>query len=191
VVVEAEDNFCIPCWKENNPGKPVVTASEEMAARSTAATTALRNKRDSARRKKDDRQPQKANGPNWNLLMLAAAVVVGLIVAGVLLSLSASKNSENDSKATTDRPEKATPEPVKISSEPEPRQTTPPPKKRTPPRIAPKQVDGHFIGNRNSFKLHNDQCRFGRSMSPHNRVPFTDAADALSQGYKWCRSCRP
>lgn len=48
-----------------------------------------------------------------------------------------------------------------------------------------------FVGNKASKKYHTTICRWGKNISPKNRVEFTTAAEAEKAGYIACKICRP
>ena len=48
-----------------------------------------------------------------------------------------------------------------------------------------------FVGNRNSMKFHEADCRWVREMNPDNKVAFKSRAAAVKAGYVPCKVCRP
>lgn len=50
---------------------------------------------------------------------------------------------------------------------------------------------GSYIGNSNTGKFHESDCRWGQKTAEHNRVYFDNRNDAVSQGYKPCKVCDP
>ena len=50
---------------------------------------------------------------------------------------------------------------------------------------------GIYIGNSNTGKFHEKDCRWGQKTAEHNRVYFSSRSDAVSQGYKPCKVCNP
>jgi endonuclease YncB( thermonuclease family) len=50
---------------------------------------------------------------------------------------------------------------------------------------------GSYIGNSNTGKFHESDCRWGQKTAEHNRVYFNNRNDAVSQGYKPCKVCNP
>ena len=50
---------------------------------------------------------------------------------------------------------------------------------------------GSYIGNSNTGKFHESSCRWGQSISEHNKVSFKNRNDAISQGYQPCKVCNP
>lgn len=50
---------------------------------------------------------------------------------------------------------------------------------------------GSYIGNSNSMKFHDSDCRYGLKVSDVNRVTFDSRSDAINSGYKPCKVCDP
>ena len=54
-----------------------------------------------------------------------------------------------------------------------------------------KQDEPHYLGNRNTLRLHRPQCPLAAPMAAANRVRFTSLKEAYLLGYSPCRSCKP
>jgi micrococcal nuclease len=54
-----------------------------------------------------------------------------------------------------------------------------------------KQDEPHYLGNRNTLRLHRPQCPLAAPMAKANRVRFTSLKEAYLLGYSPCRSCKP
>lgn len=48
-----------------------------------------------------------------------------------------------------------------------------------------------YVGNKNSKVYHIDTCESAETMSDKNKVHFENQDDAVSEGYKPCKSCNP
>lgn len=60
------------------------------------------------------------------------------------------------------------------------------------PTSAPQQAGAcPYIGNRNTKVLHYAWCSSVAQMKPSNRVCFATKEEALAQGYRPCKNCRP
>lgn len=57
--------------------------------------------------------------------------------------------------------------------------------------LAQQQTETHYLGNKNSLRLHRPNCPMAARMARANRVRFTSLQEAYSQGYSPCRSCKP
>jgi methylphosphotriester-DNA--protein-cysteine methyltransferase len=53
------------------------------------------------------------------------------------------------------------------------------------------EKDKAFVGSKASKKYHTTTCRWGKNISPKNRVEFSSAAEAEKAGYIACKICRP
>ena len=51
--------------------------------------------------------------------------------------------------------------------------------------------DGTCIGNSNTHKFHNPECKYAKQISEKNKVTFPSRDDALSEGYQPCKICNP
>lgn len=56
---------------------------------------------------------------------------------------------------------------------------------------SPTRQEAHYLGNKNSLRLHRPTCPMAAKMSPANRVRFTSSQEAYLKGYSPCRSCKP
>ncbi len=59
------------------------------------------------------------------------------------------------------------------------------------PLAQQEKAESHYIGNKNSKRLHRPDCPLAARMKPANRLRFTSLKEAYSQGYSPCRSCKP
>ena len=48
-----------------------------------------------------------------------------------------------------------------------------------------------YVGNSNSMKFHDDDCRWAKKISSEHRVEFEDRDEAIAEGYVPCKVCRP
>lgn len=46
-----------------------------------------------------------------------------------------------------------------------------------------------YAGNRKSYRFHSPDCRFGKSITPGNRVLFKTVQEAFWEGFSPCREC--
>lgn len=60
-----------------------------------------------------------------------------------------------------------------------------------PAPVAQQGGDCPYIGNRNTKVLHYAWCSSVAQMKPSNRVCFATKEEALAQGYRLCKNCRP
>ncbi len=56
---------------------------------------------------------------------------------------------------------------------------------------ADNSAEYRYIGNKNSYKFHKNDCSSVKTISSDNRVYFIDRKSAVKQGYKPCGSCKP
>jgi hypothetical protein len=56
---------------------------------------------------------------------------------------------------------------------------------------APVKADGPYVGSKNSNVYHYPSCSEVAKIKPENRIYFTDAQDAVNQGYHPCSVCKP
>ena len=54
-----------------------------------------------------------------------------------------------------------------------------------------KQDEPHYLGNRNTLRLHRPKCPLAAPMARANQVRFTSLKSAYLLGYSPCRSCKP
>jgi micrococcal nuclease len=52
-------------------------------------------------------------------------------------------------------------------------------------------VEPYYAGNRSSLIFHRPGCRFGKKMPRRHRVQWESRWQALEQGYRPCRRCKP
>lgn len=52
-------------------------------------------------------------------------------------------------------------------------------------------VNGNFVGSANSSKFHTMSCEWGKKISKNNAIYFKTREDAVRNGYKPCKSCKP
>lgn len=83
----------------------------------------------------------------------------------------------------------------KAESAPAPAKETPPPAAIDPPkRPAPEareRVTTSYIGNRRSHIFHRAGCHYVRRMNEGNKVEFDNRDEAIDEGYRPCKKCRP
>lgn len=60
-----------------------------------------------------------------------------------------------------------------------------------PTAVAPHPGDCPYIGNKNSKVFHHAWCSSVAQMKPANKVCFATREEALAQGYRPCKNCRP
>lgn len=60
-----------------------------------------------------------------------------------------------------------------------------------PTAVAPQAGDCPYIGNKNSKIFHHAWCSSVAQMKPANKVCFATREEALAQGYRPCKNCRP
>lgn len=58
-------------------------------------------------------------------------------------------------------------------------------------RIVESSVPGKYAGHKGYKIFGTLTCKSGMRMSPENRVFFLELEDAVSQGYRPCKLCRP
>lgn len=51
--------------------------------------------------------------------------------------------------------------------------------------------EGQFVGSVNSNVYHYPSCTYAQNIKPANQIWFSDAADAVSHGYRPCTVCNP
>lgn len=56
---------------------------------------------------------------------------------------------------------------------------------------ASKDITGTFVGNTNSGKFHEPNCKWVQKMSSSNKITFSSRNEAISQGYQPCKVCNP
>ena len=85
VILEAEENFCHPCWQEDHPGQAIPTPTRTPKPMPKPAGV---SRRDRSKRMENESGQRRPTGPNWNVLLPLAAVAAGLVLAGILLKFS-------------------------------------------------------------------------------------------------------
>lgn len=60
-----------------------------------------------------------------------------------------------------------------------------------PTAVAPQAGNCPYIGNKNSKVFHHAWCSSVAQMKPANKVCFATREEALAQGYRPCKNCRP
>lgn len=55
----------------------------------------------------------------------------------------------------------------------------------------PNPSDGTFVGSINSDVYHYPSCSYAQSIKPENLITFSSAQDAVNQGYRPCKVCKP
>ncbi|GAB4409892.1 MAG: hypothetical protein Kow00123_23400 [Anaerolineales bacterium] len=60
-----------------------------------------------------------------------------------------------------------------------------------PTAVAPQTGNCPYIGNKNSKVFHHAWCSSVAQMNPANKVCFATREEALAQGYRPCKNCRP
>lgn len=83
----------------------------------------------------------------------------------------------------------------KAESVPTPAKESPPPAAIDPPKKpAPEaraRVTVSYIGNRRSHIFHRAGCHYVRRMNEGNKVEFDNRDEAIDEGYRPCKKCRP
>ena len=49
----------------------------------------------------------------------------------------------------------------------------------------------YYIGNKNSKVFHRPTCEWGQKIAKHNRIEFKTKIEAILQGFRACRNCKP
>lgn len=83
----------------------------------------------------------------------------------------------------------------KAESVPTPAKESPPPAAIDPPKKpdpeAKAWVTVSYIGNRRSHIFHRAGCHYVRRMNEGNKVEFDNRDEAIDEGYRPCKKCRP
>lgn len=83
----------------------------------------------------------------------------------------------------------------KAESAPTPAKESPPPAAIDPPKKpapeAKARVTVSYIGNRRSHIFHRAGCHYVRRMNEGNKVEFDNRDEAIDEGYRPCKKCRP
>ena len=53
------------------------------------------------------------------------------------------------------------------------------------------ELGGSFVASIKRMKFHKPTCEWAECVAPRNRVQFANRGDAVSHGYKRCRTCKP
>ena len=59
------------------------------------------------------------------------------------------------------------------------------------PSPAPSAAIGAFVGSVNSNVYHYPSCTYARRIKPDNLITFSSAKDAVNEGYRPCKVCKP
>ena len=53
------------------------------------------------------------------------------------------------------------------------------------------ELGGSFVASMKRPKFHKLSCDWAKCVAPRNRIQFDNRGEAVSRGYKRCRTCKP
>lgn len=57
--------------------------------------------------------------------------------------------------------------------------------------VTSKPISSLYVLNTNTKKIHNSNCQYVKKIKPENYSPTNNFQEAISQGYKPCKVCKP